>query len=84
MTRLACPSLIIRCGAADIAEWIGPGTAMTCLEHSTAQLAVLRAPDRNAASTTTVPLESAAINRFRARNRIRVGRAPGGSSETRR
>ena len=47
-----------------------------------AQLAVLSAPLRTAASTTTVPLPSAAITRLRARNRVRMGAQPGASSET--
>ena len=47
-----------------------------------AQPAVLSAPLRTAASTTTVPCDRAAISRLRLRNRTRVGEHPGGSSET--
>ena len=41
-----------------------------------------RAPERAAASTITVPVDSAAISRLRVRKRCRCGAAPGGLSET--
>ena len=47
-----------------------------------AQPAVLSAPLRRAASTTTVPRVNAAMTRLRLRNRTRVGDRPGASSET--
>ena len=78
------PLRIIRCGAVEAREWIGPGTAISGRPHSSAQPAVFRAPDRRAASTTIVPCAIAAISRFRARNRTRVGCDPGGSSDTSR
>ena len=53
----------------------GPGTAITVRDSSSACPAVLSAPLRIAASTTTVPRPSAAITRLRSRNRRRVGRA---------
>ena len=60
----------------------GPGTAITTRESRSACPAVLSAPLRAAASTTTVPRPSAAMTRLRSRNRTRVGRHPGGSSDT--
>ncbi len=60
----------------------GPGTAITGRDSSSACPAVFFAPLRVAASTTTVPRPSAAMTRFRSRNRRRVGREPGGSSDT--
>lgn len=41
---------------------------------------VLSDPERNPASTTTVPVASAAMIRLRARNLGRVGAEPGGTS----
>ena len=58
----------------------GPGTHITWRWRLSAQPAVLSAPLRRAASTTTVPLVSAAINRLRARKRGRVGADDGGRS----
>ena len=60
----------------------GPGTPITGRLTSDAQFAVLSAPLRTAASTTTVPSEAAAIIRLRARNRSLVGAQPGGTSDT--
>ena len=60
----------------------GPGTPITGRFSRLAQLAVLRAPLRTAASTTTVPRVRAAISRLRARNLIRWGAQPRGASET--
>ena len=55
---------------------------MTCRLSSSAHPAVLSAPLRRAASTSTVPRVSAAISRLRARKRGRVGADPGGCSDT--
>ncbi|SKW53490.1 Uncharacterised protein [Mycobacteroides abscessus subsp. abscessus] len=66
----------------DAAEVIGPGTAPTGRPNVRAQAAVLAAPLRAPASTTTVAPERAATNRFRVRNRCRAGRTPGGYSLT--
>ena len=63
---------------------IGPGTASTARPHCSAQPALLSAPLRTAASTTTVPSVQAAISRFRARKRSLVGEQAGGSSLTSR
>ena len=50
-------------------EVTGPGTAPTCLPSSRARWAVDRAPDRQAASTTIVACEIAAMTRLRETNR---------------
>src|SRR5690625_1656568 len=63
-------------------EVTGPGTAPNGRPSFTACRAVLSAPERKAASTTTVPRARAAIKRLRVRNRARVGAEPGGSSLT--
>ena len=61
----------------------GPGTPISdAAEAGSPSCAVLSAPLRTAASTTTVPRVSAAISRLRARNRSRVGAQPGAASET--
>src|SRR5690606_5880427 len=65
-------------------EVTGPGTAMTGRPSRRAHAAVLRAPLRQPASTTTVPADNAAISRLRARNRYRAGVVPGGYSLTTR
>jgi hypothetical protein len=59
-----------------------PGTAATSRPISAAQSAVISVPERSAASTTTVSCPSAAMIRFRAGNSHRIGRDPGGISET--
>ena len=66
----------------DIAEVIGPGTASTGRPRSRAYRALFSAPERRAASTTSVALPNAAINRLRLRNRWRCGALPGGRSLT--
>ena len=66
----------------DGAEVTGPGTPISTRLVSDAQCAVFSAPLRTAASTTTVPSESAAITRLRDRKRSFVGAHPGASSET--
>ena len=60
----------------------GPGTTSTCRPSVRARRAVACAPDRAAASTTTVPRVSAAISRLRTRKRCRSGAQPGGHSLT--
>ena len=60
----------------------GPGTAHTTRPRARAHAAVLAAPLRTPASTTTVAPDSAATSRLRARNRYRAGRMPGGYSLT--
>jgi hypothetical protein len=64
----------------DAAEVIGPGTAISSRPRVVAQAAMLRAPLRMPASTTTVPADSAAMSRFRTRKRCLAGGAPGGYS----
>ena len=59
-----------------------PGTAMTTRFISLAQVVVLRAPERAAASTRTTPSLRAAIRRLRARKLTFSGWAPGGASLT--
>lgn len=61
-------------------EVTGPGTAITGRPNFRAQLAVLRAPLRQPASTTTTPSDNAATSRFLARNRNFAGVVPGGYS----
>ncbi len=75
---------ISSCTPSDGALVTGPGTPMTTRFTRLAQFAVLRAPLRTAASTTTVPSEIAAIRRLRDRKRSFVGAQPGGASETTR
>ena len=82
VTRVAAPLRIRACTPSEGALVTGPGTPMTGRWIRAAQLAVLSAPLRAAASTTTVPLPSAAITRLRARKRVRMGAQPGASSET--
>ena len=55
--------------AAEDMEVTGPGTAPTCLPSSRARCAVDRAPERQAASTTIVAPEIAAMTRLRETNR---------------
>ena len=80
---LASPSISVW-QPTDDAEVIGPGTAPTIRPIAFAQAAVLAAPLRTPASTTTVALPSAATRRLRDRNCRRVGRIPGGYSLTSR
>ncbi len=82
VTSTASRARISWCTPADGALVTGPGTPITVRPVPAAQLAVLSAPLRTAASTTTVPADMAAISRLRARNRIRVGAHPGAASET--
>ena len=59
-----------------------PGTAITSRPWAAAVAAVLRAPLRRPASTTTTPSLNPEISRFRTRNRCRAGGVPGGYSLT--
>jgi hypothetical protein len=65
---------------ADVSEVIGPGTAMSGRNSSRACRAVFSAPLRWPASTTRVPVASAAMTRLRTRNRSRVAVRRGGHS----
>ena len=47
MTNTACPLRIIKCVALEAREYTEPGTAIGGRPQPNAQLAVLRAPDRN-------------------------------------
>ena len=69
---------------ADIVEVTGPGTAMTGRSRRRACPAVFMAPDRSAASTTTVPVAKAAISLLRVRKRCRRGALPGHRGAPRR
>ena len=63
---------------------ISPGTASTSRPSSSAKSAVISAPDRSRASTTTVARASPAMIRFRAGKRQGAGSTPGSYSETTR
>ena len=82
MTSVIAPCRISSCTPADGALVTGPGTPMSGRFSRVAQLAVLSAPLRSAASATTVPRVSAAITRLRARKRMRSGEQPGAASDT--
>ena len=79
VTSTACCSRSSSWQPTDIAEVIGPGTAITGLPSTAASRAVRCAPLRPPASTTTVPAPSAAISRLRTRNRCRAGMARAGT-----
>ena len=64
----------------DIRQSIAPGTAKTSRPCSVARRAVIRAPDRSAACTTTTPSDSPDTIRFRCGNVPTVGAVSGGSS----
>ena len=63
---------------------ISPGTANTSRPSSSAKSAVIRAPLRSRASTTTVAAQRPATIRFLAGKRHGAGSTPGGYSETMR
>ena len=67
-----------------MADVTGPGTAISGRASRMQWVAVLSAPERAAASVTTVPADNAAIKRLRVRKRWRWGADPGGLSETTR
>ncbi len=69
---------------AESALVISPGTASTSLPSSSAKSAVMSAPLRSRASTTTVARQRPAMIRFRAGNRHGAGSTPGSYSETTR
>ena len=77
VTRVACQSLMIRWQPADRSEVTGPGTAISRRPRSRACRAVLTAPLRSPASTTSVPVARAAITRLRTRNLSLVTVRPG-------
>src|SRR5690606_8897010 len=79
-TSVAWASRISSWHPTEVADPTGPGTAITTLPSAPAVAAVLRAPLRRPASTTTVPAVSAARSRFRTRNRCRAGGVVGGYS----
>ena len=82
VTRVPCHSLITWWQPADRSEVIGPGTAISRRRRSLACRAVLSAPLRWAASTTSVPVASAAMTRLRTRNLSLLTCRPGGHSLT--
>ena len=61
---------------------ISPGTANTSLPSSSAKSAVINAPLRSRASTTTVAAQRPAMIRLRAGNRQGAGSTPASYSET--
>ena len=67
---------------AESADVISPGTASTSLPSSSAKSAVISAPLRSRASTTTVASHSPAMIRLRAGKRHGAGSTPGSYSET--
>ena len=69
---------------AESAEPISPGTAKTSLPSSSARSAVMSAPLRSRASTTTAAAQSPATMRLRAGKRHGAGSTPGAYSETTR
>ena len=69
---------------ADSDDVISPGTANTSLPSSSARSAVINAPLRSRASTTTTARTRPAMMRFRAGKRHGAGSTPGGYSETTR
>jgi len=60
-----------------VGEFIGPGIAITGRISSAASRAVRRDPLLNAASTTNVAFESAAITRLRVKNHAGIAWVPG-------
>ena len=80
ISNIACPVAISRFTPAELAEVIGPGTPHTCRPIALAQLEVDRAPERSAASTTTVWLARAAIRRLRIKKYCLRAKVPGGTS----
>jgi hypothetical protein len=61
VTSAPCQFLMMRWHPADRSEVIGPGTAISGRRRSRACRAVFIAPLRSLASTTTVPVASAAF-----------------------
>src|SRR5690606_22946742 len=80
VTHTASVSRSSRWQPADAIEVTGPGTAPTGRSRSAAWWAVLSAPERQPASTTTQTCPSAAMSRLRRRNRCRWGEEPGAGS----
>src|SRR3989344_9353248 len=69
-------------GPDEAEEKIGPGTAKTSRPCSRAKRAVIRAPERSRASTTTTPFERPEIIRFRRGKFFFLAGGPGGFSES--
>jgi len=82
VTSMPCQSRMTWWHPADKSEVIGPGTAIRRRRRSLALRAVLTAPLRWLASTTSVPVASAAITRLRTRNLSLLTCRPGGHSLT--
>ena len=82
VTSDACPLRTSSWTPSDVALVTGPGTPMSGRLMRVVQVALLSAPLRIAASTTTVPRVSAAISRLRVRNRPLNGAPPGIVSDT--
>ena len=78
------PSLSRAFEPAESALVISPGTAKTSLPSSSAKSAVISAPLRSRASTTTDAEQRPATIRFRAGKRHGAGSTPGAYSETTR
>src|SRR3546814_11998458 len=76
------PSRIRRWQPRAIGLWIEPGTANTSRPASLARRAVIRAPERSAASTTSTPSDSPAMIRLRAGKLPRWTPVPGRYSLT--
>ena len=84
LVRGAAPSLSSAFVPATASDVISPGTAKTSRPSSSARSAVISAPLRSRASTTTVAAQSPATMRLRAGNRQGAGSTPGAYSETMR
>ena len=67
---------------AETDDVISPGTTITSRPSSRAKSAVISAPDRSRASTTTVAAHRPAMIRFRAGNRHGAGSTPRSYSDT--
>jgi hypothetical protein len=72
VTISAVRSAINRWQPSLVGEETWPGIAITGRNNSAASRAVRKEPLLKAASTTTVDLDIAAINRFRIRNRAGI------------
>ena len=66
----------------ETADVISPGTTITSRPSSSAKSAVISAPERSRASTTTVAAQRPAMIRFLAGNRQGAGSMPGSYSDT--
>ena len=80
-TNSATRSMINRWQPSLVGELMGPGTAITGRKIAAASRAVRSEPLLNAASTTTVALDSAAINRFLVKKRCGIAGTSGITSD---